>query len=1007
MKIQPDWKKLRLWPHQKDAVETVRAYLSSESDGAALVRMPTGTGKTVVMAVLAQCFADSSSVLIVAPWAQLIKQIAAEVGTAFWEKIGQQPTDVLKSVHVIRPVNVAKVLQSTKAGGAVYVSTFQALQRIASKDRAAYNALAKRVTLVMVDEGHREPARTWADAVRGLGKPTALFTATPYRNDLRFFDVDRDYIFRLSHQEAVKSRYIRELVFREEEIAPGAASFVDALRAFYHGPYKKLWPSGVTSPRVIVRCATDDDINEVAQLLKHRGETVVAIHEQFDDGDDDHGDTHRRSVPSPTSTDATFWVHQYKLIEGVDDPSFAVLAIYQPMANARALVQQVGRILRNPERHANQCAYVFAATRARQRQVWERYLEYEQRLGDKVEEATAEDIIADLLNLQEELHYLDGTFRQRFNPEAPDSHCRLRYTFSANVFTAAQSFAMKDAETAFSAGLDDRGYILNAVREPDPDTRVIIYSSCIPSTLLLDETFIEFRLGYAILRRVGSYVFYYDTEGSALDYLVEHGARVQPADLEKLWDGDEVRIGSVSLLNSDLALYAVRRRTLTARAIDQLAPGLADHTHFCSTAAGTVRNAGRATRRYVGFTRARISQTAPRDASYDDYVGWIDATAARLEGGAAPDGALFERYALYSSPPASPKPEHILFDVDDVGDEYGVPGLPEDEGGLPQLLDDRCWDVVDGEFEVSIGGQPAAASLRWDPGRKRFVVESEALQRLFVRSGTQGERRRNLVSHLNAEQAFRIVTSDGAVYSHGHYYRSRRPLWGRKRNGRIDLLQILQPLDALKEISKEKGEATPDGEGWEKGSLFELIDRGGPTGLLGGDGFDPDILICDDMGSELADFIAVSATVPRIALIHAKTAKDSELSASAFHDVCGQAAKNLDVLTPQWNRQPKDLSLWNRAWKEDGKVVKKRIRRGPTGVGATKLWPSVEQVIRHPSASREVWIVMGQGLSYSAFDQERQKDKPKASTIQLLYLLQSTWAAVNAVGARLRVFCSP
>lgn len=1006
MKIQPDWKKLRLWPHQKQAVNTVRAYLSSDSDGAALVRMPTGTGKTAVMAVLAQCFPDTSSVLIVAPWAQLTRQIAAEIGTAFWEKIGQQPTEVLKPAHVIRPSTAEKVLQSTKASGAVYVCTFQTLQRMASKDRTLFNALAKRVALVMVDEGHREPARTWADAVRGLGKPTALFTATPYRNDLRFFDVDRTYIFRLSHQEAVESRYIRDLKFREEDIAPGAGSFVDALLGFYHGPYKKLRPSSVPNARVIVRCATDDDINEVAQLLKQRGETVVAIHEQFDDDDDD-GDTHRRSVPAPASTDATFWVHQYKLIEGVDDPSFALLAMYQPMANARALVQQVGRVLRNPERKDNQCAYVFVSTRARQRQVWERYLEYEQRLGDRAEEATAEDIIADLLNLQEELHYLDGTFRQRFNPEAPDSHCRLRYAFSANVFTAAASFAMPDAEKAVTAGLDERGFILNAVREPDPDTRVIIYSSCTPSPLLRDETFIEFRLGYSVLRQVGSYVFYYDTEGSALDYLTEHGARVEPAELEKLWDGDEVRIGSVSLLNSDLALYSVRRRTLTARAIDQLAPGLADHTHFCSTAAGTVRNGGRATRRYVGFTRARISESSPRDTTYDDYVGWLDATAARLENGAAPDGALFERYALHAPPPISPKPEHILFDVDDVGDEYGVPGQPEDEGGLPHLLDDRCWDVVDGEFEVSIGGQPAAASLRWDAGRKRFAVESDSLQRLFVRSGAQGERRRNLVSHLNAEQAFRIVTSDGAVYSHGHFYRSRRPLWGRKRSGRIDLLQILHPLDPLKEISEEKGEATPDEKGWKKGSLFELIDRGGPTGLLGGDGFEPDVLICDDMGSELADFIAVSTTTPRIALIHAKTAKNSKLSASAFHDVCGQAAKNLDVLTPQWNRRPKDLSLWNRDWKEDGKVVKKRIRRGPAGVGATKLWSSIEQVIRHPSASREVWIVMGQGLSYAAFDQERQKDKPKASTIQLLYLLQSTWAAVNAVGARLRVFCSP
>ena len=1007
MKPQSDWTNLKLWSHQRDAVKNVRAYLQARPNGAALVRMPTGTGKTAVMAVLAQCFGDTPNVLIVVPWAQLTRQIASEVETTLWEKLGRRPSHGTKAARVIRPSTTAEALRETQATATIFVCTFQALQRLASKDRQTYDALRKRISLVMVDEGHREPARTWADAVRSLEKPSALFTATPYRNDLRYFDVNRDYIFRLAHQQAVQERYIRDVAFREETFGAGAASFVDALLAFYHGPFKKLRPSSVKYPRVIVRCATDDDINEVAQLLEQRGESVVAVHEQFKDTDDDSPDTHRRSVPAPGDTNARFWVHQHKLVEGVDDPSFVLLALYQPFANTRALVQQIGRIVRNPQRSANQHAWVFSHSKWRQRQAWERYLEYERRLGEKVEEATAEDVIYDLLNLQEELHYLDGTFRQRFNPDAPDSHCRLRYRLSASVFKAAPTFEMDDAIEAIGAALDEQGYILNANRRPDENTCVVIYSSCRPSPLLLDETFIEFGLGYTVLRRVGGYVFYYDTEGTALDYLSEHGSRVEPSELERLWDGDDVRINNVSLLNSDLALYSVRRRTLAARSIEQVAPGLADHSHFCSTAAGSIVTGAQATRRYVGFTRARVSESGPRDASYEDYAAWVNATANKLENGSVPDGLLFERYALYAPAPVDPKPVHILLDVDDVGDEYSIPGEPEDQAGLEALLDDRCWDVTDGQFQVTIAGSPADASVRWDSSRKRFMVESDGLKRLFVRAGTRGERRRNLVAHLNADQAFRIITDDGAIYSHGHFYRSRRPLWGRRRNGRIDLLQILHPVAALEHIVDEKGDARPDHQGWVKGSLFELIDRDGTTGLLGEQDFAPDILVCDDMGSELADFIAVSTTEPRVALIHAKSAKDKELSASAFHDICGQAVKNLDVLTPQWNRQPKNLNVWNSAWRQDGQVVAKRIRRGAPDATAARLWPTIERVIRHPSATREVWIVMAQGLSHSAFESERQREKPKPSTIQLLYLLQSTWAAVNAVGARLRVFCSP
>jgi superfamily II DNA or RNA helicase len=41
-----------------------------------------------------------------------------------------------------------------------------------------------------------------------------------------------------------------------------------------------------------------------------------------------------------------YWLHQTKLLEGVDDPSFVAVAIYDVFGNARQLVQQIGRVLR-------------------------------------------------------------------------------------------------------------------------------------------------------------------------------------------------------------------------------------------------------------------------------------------------------------------------------------------------------------------------------------------------------------------------------------------------------------------------------------------------------------------------------------------------------------------------------------------------------------------------------------------------------------------------------------
>lgn len=85
--------------------------------------------------------------------------------------------------------------------------------------------------------------------------------------------------------------------------------------------------------------------------------------------------------------------------------------------------------------------------------------------------------------------------------------------------------------------------------------------------------------------------------------------------------------------------------------------------------------------------------------------------------------------------------------------------------------------------------------------------------------------------------------------------------------------------------------------------------------------------------------------------------------------------------------------------------MKDRIRRGPKDASSADVWASIQAVIRHPNATREVWIAMGQGLSYSAFEEERNKTTPVPEAIQLFYLLQSTWSAVSSVGALLRVFC--
>jgi superfamily II DNA or RNA helicase len=68
-------------------------------------------------------------------------------------------------------------------------------------------------------------------------------------------------------------------------------------------------------------------------------------------------------------------------MEGIDDPTFVAVAIFDLMGNARQLVQQIGRVTRhsNGHRQARQVGWVIASRPNAQRIqiLWDRYEAYE------------------------------------------------------------------------------------------------------------------------------------------------------------------------------------------------------------------------------------------------------------------------------------------------------------------------------------------------------------------------------------------------------------------------------------------------------------------------------------------------------------------------------------------------------------------------------------------------------------------------------------------------------
>ena len=85
---------LSLWSHQSEAINRMRHYIAEfqagNVEGSALVHMPTGSGKTGVIATIARCLPEVGCTLILAPRIALREQLARDIQSRFFEHLSKK-----------------------------------------------------------------------------------------------------------------------------------------------------------------------------------------------------------------------------------------------------------------------------------------------------------------------------------------------------------------------------------------------------------------------------------------------------------------------------------------------------------------------------------------------------------------------------------------------------------------------------------------------------------------------------------------------------------------------------------------------------------------------------------------------------------------------------------------------------------------------------------------------------------------------------------------------------
>lgn len=190
-------------PPQLGAIYAVKAHWSVSTQAATLV-LPTGTGKTDIMAALLVS-EQISRLLVVVPSDALRSQVARKFGRLdVLRRAGVVPPDVaLPAVALLaKGLKTTQEVEELTTSAHVIVATMNALTAMPLEIRSL---LAQRMSHLFVDEAHHIGADTWRQ-FKALfsGKSVLQFTATPFRNDGRRVDGKFVYVYPLRRAQDAK-----------------------------------------------------------------------------------------------------------------------------------------------------------------------------------------------------------------------------------------------------------------------------------------------------------------------------------------------------------------------------------------------------------------------------------------------------------------------------------------------------------------------------------------------------------------------------------------------------------------------------------------------------------------------------------------------------------------------------------------------------------------------------------------------------------------------------------
>lgn len=320
---------------QLAAVQAVSAHFFN-SNQPAIVTMPTGAGKTTVLMTIAFTL-RAERVLILTPSRLVREQIAENFGALVdLKKIGALPLD-LPSPRVFATegtVGSDEAWEDLRQYDVVAAT----VPSVSPRDGIIPAPPADLFDVVLVDEAHHAPARTWSRLLDWLGAAKqVLFTATPFRRDEK--EIKGKLVFTYDLRRAFRDRVFGDITF--QPVMRGRAPSIDiAIAAATEAKFRSDRAVGLAH-LVMVRA---DGLTR-AKELKDIYDRNTGLRLAFVNGSHTLGHV-KRIVEKLRSHELDGIVCVNMFGEGFNLPNLKIAAVHSPHKSLAITLQFIGRFAR-------------------------------------------------------------------------------------------------------------------------------------------------------------------------------------------------------------------------------------------------------------------------------------------------------------------------------------------------------------------------------------------------------------------------------------------------------------------------------------------------------------------------------------------------------------------------------------------------------------------------------------------------------------------------------------